>query len=112
MTAACARFALPHSRLGLTGAMQGRRLVFPEVLEPIGCQSRIAHGGHDRSVAEIGLNGARVVAVIGELEPTGMPQHVGMNEEGEFRSYARPGHHALISGCGKRCATFRDEDVG
>ena len=27
MTAACARFALPHSRLGLTGAMQGRRLV-------------------------------------------------------------------------------------
>jgi hypothetical protein len=40
-------FALPHSRLGLTGAIQGRRLVFPEVLEPIGCQSRIAHGGHD-----------------------------------------------------------------
>jgi hypothetical protein len=21
---------------------------------------------------------------------------------------ARPGHHELISGCGKRCATFRD----
>jgi hypothetical protein len=41
-----------------------------------------------------------------------VPQHVGMNEEGEFRGHARPGHHALISGCGQRCATFRDEDVG
>jgi hypothetical protein len=30
-----------------------------------------------------------------------------MNEECEFRSHARPGHHALISGCGKWCATFR-----
>jgi hypothetical protein len=31
-------------------------------------------------VAEIGLDGARVVAVVGELEPAGMPQHVGMYE--------------------------------
>jgi hypothetical protein len=36
----------------------------------------------------------------------------GMNEKAEFRGHARPGNHALISGCGKRCATFRDEDVG
>jgi hypothetical protein len=60
MTAACARFALPQSRLGLTGAMQSERLVFPEMLEPIGRQSRIADRGHDRAVAEIGLDGARV----------------------------------------------------
>ena len=26
-----------------------------------------------------------------------------MNGEGEFLSHARPGNHALISGCGKRC---------
>jgi hypothetical protein len=25
-----------------------------------------------------------------------MPQHVGMREEREFRSHARPGNHALI----------------
>ena len=68
MTAACARFALPHSRLGLTGAMQGRRLVFPEMLEPIGRQSSIAHGGHDRAVPEIGLNGASVMAAVGEAD--------------------------------------------
>ena len=44
------------------------KLVFPEMLEPIGRQSRIA-GRHDRAVAEIGLDGASVVAVVGELEP-------------------------------------------
>jgi hypothetical protein len=44
----------------------------------------------------------------GELEPTGVPQHVGMNEKGEFRSDTGPGHHALISGCGKRSTPFRD----
>ena len=33
---------------------------------------------------------------VGELEPAGVPQHVGMNEKGEFRGHARPGHHPLI----------------
>jgi hypothetical protein len=40
-------------------------------------------------VAEIGLDGASVVTVVGELEPAGVPQHVGMNGKGEFRSHAR-----------------------
>ena len=62
-------------------------------------------------MTEIGLDGTSVVAVVGELEPAGMPQHVGMHEKREFRSHARPGHHALISGYRQRSATFRDEDV-
>jgi hypothetical protein len=82
------------------------------MLEPIGRQSRIADRGHDRAVPEIGLDGASVVPVVGELEPAGVPQHVGMNRKCRFRGHARPGHHTLISGCGKRSATFRDEDVG
>src|SRR5215813_7027121 len=57
------------------------------------------------------IDGASVVAVVGELEPAGMPQHVGMHEEGEFRSHASPGNHALISGYGQRRAALRDEDV-
>jgi hypothetical protein len=69
--------------------------ILPEVFEP----------------AEIGLDGASVVTVVGELEPAGMPQHVGMHEQREFRSHARPGHHALISGYGQRRATLRDEEV-
>src|SRR5215831_8568001 len=87
------------------------KLILPEVFEPVRRQGRVAHRGHDRSVAEIGLDGASVVAVVGELEPAGMPQHVGMHEKREFRSHARPGNHALISGYGQRRATLRDEDV-
>src|SRR6516165_2765558 len=87
------------------------KLILPEVFEAVRRQGRVADRGHDRSVAEMGLDGARVVAVIGELEPAGVPQHVGMHEEREFRSHARPGNHALISGYGQRRATLRDEDV-
>jgi hypothetical protein len=61
--------------------MQGRRLVFPEILEPIGRQSGVSDGGHDRAVAEVGLHDASVVAVVGELEPAGVlvgpsPRHL------------------------------------
>ena len=61
------------------------KLILPEVFEPVRRQGRVANRGHDRSVPEIGLDGASVVAVVGELEPAGMPQHVGMHEERESR---------------------------
>ena len=86
-------------------------LILPEVFEPIRRQGRVSDRGHDRSVAEIGLDDASVVAVVGELKPAGMPQHVGMHEEREFRSHARSGNHALISGYGQRRAALRDKDV-
>ena len=47
MTAACARFALPRSWLGLTGAMQGRRLVFPEILEDMTIRKFAPKTQHD-----------------------------------------------------------------
>ena len=62
-------------------------------------------------MAEIGLDSASVVAVVDELEPAGVPQHVRMHEEGEFRSHARPSNHSLITGYGQRRVTLRDEDV-
>jgi hypothetical protein len=64
MTAACARFGASRCLVRLTGAVQGRRLVFPEILEPIWCQSGVPDGGHDRTVPEIGLDGASVVAQL------------------------------------------------
>src|SRR5215468_11101146 len=47
-------------------------LILPEVFEAVRRQGRVADRGHNRSVAEIGLDGASVVAVVGELEPAGM----------------------------------------
>jgi hypothetical protein len=40
------------------------KLILPEVFEPVRRQGRVADRGHDRSVAEIGLDGASVVAVV------------------------------------------------
>src|SRR6516164_6262524 len=65
-----------------------KALILPEVFEPTGRQSRIPNRRHDRAVAEIGLDGASVVAVVGKLEPACVPQHVRVNEEGEFRGHA------------------------
>jgi hypothetical protein len=62
-------------------------------------------GGRDR------LGWRECMAVVGEPEAAGVPQHVRMNEKGEFGGHARPGDHALISSCGERGATFRNEDV-
>jgi hypothetical protein len=46
----------------------------PEVLEPVRRQLGVAHSVLNLLVAEIGLQRARVVAIIGELVPTPVPQ--------------------------------------
>ena len=43
------------------------KLILPKVFEAVRGQGRVADRGHDRSVAEIGLNGASVVTVVREL---------------------------------------------
>ena len=61
------------------------KLILPEVSEPVRRQGRVADRGHDRSVAEIGLDGVSVVAVVGELEPAGVAEHVCMDREAEAK---------------------------
>ena len=62
--------------------------VRPKPLESLGAEFRIAHGMRDVPVPEILLDGARVVTVVGELEPGRMAQHVRMNWERQLRSLA------------------------
>ena len=77
--------------------------IFPEALEPIRCQLGVSHGVHDVLVAEVVLQGTRVPAVIGKLEPTRMPEHVRVDGElepgadskaGQHLAEARGGHNA------------------
>ena len=42
----------------------------------------------DRLVAEIVLDGPRIVAVMGELVAAGVPQHVDVNREAELGPFA------------------------
>src|SRR5262245_7042127 len=53
----------------------------PKVLEPVGRHFGVAHRVLNVLVPEVMLQGSRVVAIVGELEPTGMAQHVWMHRE-------------------------------
>ena len=68
--------------------MPGRWLVRKEAFEPNRRQFRVTDGMLDRLVAEIVLDGPRIVAVIGELVAAGVPQHVDVNREAELGPFA------------------------
>jgi hypothetical protein len=48
-------------------------------------------------VAEIVLDSASIVAIIGELVAACMPQHVAVDEEAKASSFTGPGDHALVA---------------
>ena len=52
-----------------------RRLVFQKFLNRFAVKDRVADRGHDRSVAEIALDRASVVAVVASLKPVSVVQH-------------------------------------
>src|SRR6516162_6480385 len=56
--------------------------VHPKVLEPVGCHVGVPDGVLNVLVPEIVLQSPRVVAIVGELEPTGMAKHVRVDWNG------------------------------
>ena len=57
----------------------------PEVAETIRAQLSIANGVLDVAVAEVGLQGPRIMSLVREREAAGVAQHVGMAREAKFR---------------------------
>jgi hypothetical protein len=68
--------------------------LLPKPLEPIGRQLGIEHCVLYVAVAQVVLNGAGIVTIIGKLEPTGMAQHMGMDREGEGGELASTGEYS------------------
>ena len=62
----------------------------PEILEPVGRHFRISCGVHDALVAEVVLQGSGIVAIVGELIPAGVPEHVRVYREGHFGGLTKP----------------------
>ena len=60
----------------------------PEILEPCRRQLGISNRMLDILVPEVGLQSPRIVALVGQREPAGMPQHVGVNLDAEFGLHA------------------------
>jgi hypothetical protein len=66
----------------------------------------------DVFVPEVGLNGSGVVALDGQREPAGMPQHMGVGLEPEVRLHACTLDHARET-CGREGgAALRGEYEG
>ena len=61
-------------------------------------------------MAEVGLQGAGIVPVIGKLEPASVPQHVRVNLEGKPTTC--PLNHAGKTSRAKGRSTLRREDKG
>jgi hypothetical protein len=61
-----------------------RESVAPEPFEAVLAQFGVADGVLNRTVAEPVLNGARIVALIGQGVTAGVPKHVRVDLEGEF----------------------------
>jgi hypothetical protein len=110
VTAAAARPA-PKVLKGIF-APSGLVLPLPEVIEALGGELGVAGGVLDVAVPEPPLDGAGVVAGVGEGEAAGVPQHVRVDREGELGRYSD--HRELLPepGSAHRRASLGREQVG
>ena len=83
----------------------------PQAFIPYRAQFGVAHRMPDVLVAEIGLDGPGVGAIVGKLVPTGMPQHVRMDLEAELCLVAQPLDHLLEAVHRDRCLALTHEQV-
>ena len=84
----------------------------PEILKPRRRQLSVAHGVLDVAVAKIGLQGAGVVALVGQCVTTGVSEHVRVRLEAQLGLLARPFDHAGEASGAERCPAFRGEHEG
>src|SRR5215831_13767561 len=84
----------------------------PKVLEPIGCHVGVPDRVLNVLVPEIVLQGPRVVAVIRELEPTGMAKHVRVDRKWHLGGLAEPLDEAVETDGTDRPSALGNEYVG
>jgi hypothetical protein len=67
--------------------LRSSRSILPKPIETVGAQLSISHRVHDIAVAQKVLQRAGIDAVVGELEPASVAQHVRMSREGKFGQF-------------------------
>ena len=63
-------------------------------------------------MSEVELDGAGILAVVGEFEAGRVAQHVWVDWHAEFGGVAGAGNQLSEGGCGHRCATLGNKHVG
>jgi hypothetical protein len=85
--------------------------ILPKRLEPFWRQLRVAHGVLNIFVPEVMLQGARVLSVVGELVPAGVPQHVRVYRKWKLDCLPYPRKHLPKASTRHRRTTLCDKDI-
>jgi hypothetical protein len=81
-------------------------LLLPKISEALRGELGVPGRVLDVAVPEPLLDRAGVVAIMGELEPTGVPEHVRVDGEGELGLLADAAHELLEAGHGQRARSL------
>ena len=81
----------------------------PEILKPRRRQLCVPHCVLNVAVAEVGLQGAGVVTLVGQGITASVPEHLRVRLEGQLGLPARPFDHAGEASRTKRRSSFRGE---
>src|SRR5262245_55210500 len=84
----------------------------PKILESVGRHFGVPDCVLNVLVAEVMLQGARVVAIVGELEPTGMAKHVRVDGEWHLGGLPDTLDEAVEANRTDWPAALGNEDVG
>jgi hypothetical protein len=85
--------------------------VVPEILEPIGSHLGVSNRVLDIFVAHVVLERSGVMPIVGELEASRVPEHVGVNRECEPCRFSGSGDH-FEEACSRGGTTaLGDKDV-
>src|SRR5262249_45310718 len=86
--------------------------VLPKVFEPVGRHFGVSDRVLDVLVAQVMLQGPRVVAVVGQLEATGMAKHVRVDREWHLGGLAEALNEPVETDGADRSAALGNEYVG
>src|SRR5262249_54219669 len=95
-----------------TPSLRAPTAVKPKVFEAIGRHFGVAHRVLDVFVPEVVLQGPRVVAIVGEPEPTGVAKHVWVDREWHLGGLPDTLDEAMEADGADRPTAFGNEHVG
>jgi hypothetical protein len=105
-------FIVHEKKNRLDASASRPRLILPKPLKPMGTQFCISHRVRNVPVPEVLLNRSSVVSLVRELVASGVPEHVRMDREGEFRELAGARNELARRRRRHRSAALGDEQVG
>src|SRR5215475_5613331 len=86
-------------------------LIPPKVLEPVGRHFGVPDRVLNVLVPEVVLQGARVVTIVGQLEPAGVAKHVRVDREWHLGDLAEALDEAMEADGADRPTAFGNEHV-